>query len=164
MTPTNLPGIVVRPVIKADLAALIALEQHPDAHISEGRFAEMAKGDNTYFIAVKDDVVLGTAVLDLRDPDMLPELRDMYVYPHARRQGVGHALTEHIEAEARELGYEEIFLGVDPDNFEAIPLYISLGYEPTGNHRLLESTDDEGDSPTGVHHDAIYRKGLRYAK
>ena len=102
-------------------------------------------------------------MLDLRDPDMLPELRDMYVYPHARRQGVGKALTQYIEKQAQGLGYEEIFLGVDPDNFEAIPLYISLGYEPTGNHRLLESTDDEGDSPTATHHDAIYRKSLRYA-
>lgn len=164
MTPTNLPGIVVRPVSEADLPALIALEQHPSAHVSEGRFAEQSEGGNFYYIAVKDDEPLGTAVLDLRDEDMLPELRDMYVYPHARRQGVGHALTEFVEAQARQLGYEEIFLGVDPDNFEAIPLYISLGYEPTGNHRILESTDDEGDNPTAVYHDAIYRKGLRYSK
>lgn len=163
MTPTNLPGIVVRPVSKADLPALVALERHPEAHISEGRFAEQTTGNNFYVVAVKDEQPLGTAVLDLRDPDMLPELRDMYVYPHARRQGVGKALTQYIEKQAQGLGYEEIFLGVDPDNFEAIPLYISLGYEPTGNHRLLESTDDEGDSPTATHHDAIYRKSLRYA-
>ena len=162
MTPTNQPGIVVRPVRETDLPALVALEFHPEAHISEGRFAEQVQGDNFYVIAVAGDEPLGTAVLDLRDPEMLPELRDMYVYPHARRQGVGHALTQYIEKQAQDLGYEEIFLGVDPDNFEAIPLYISLGYEPTGNHRLIVSTDDEGDSPTATHHDAIYRKGLRY--
>ncbi len=164
MTPTTLPGIVVRQVAEADLPALIALEQHPEAHISEGRFAEQSEGDNFYYIAISGDQPLGTAVLELRDPELCPELRDMYVYPAARRQGVGHALTQFIEERARSLGYDEIFLGVDPDNFEAIPLYISLGYEPTGNHRLLESTDDEGDSPAAVHHDAIYRKGLRYPK
>ena len=164
MTPTILPGIVVRPVTEADLPALIALEQHPEAQVSRRRFSEQAEGGNVYFIAVVDDRPLGTAVLDLRDPDMVPELRDMYVYPAARRQGVGQALTQHIEAEARALGHEEIFLGVDPDNFEAIPLYISLGYEPTGNHRILETHGDEGDNPTGLHHDAIYRKGLRFAK
>ncbi len=162
MTPTTLPGIVVRQVTKADLPALIALEQHPEARISERRFAEQAEGGNFYYLAIVGDSVMGTAVLELRDEKMLPELRDMYVYPAARRQGVGHALTEFIEEQARELGYEEIFLGVDPDNIEAIPLYLSLGYEPTGNHRLLESVDDEGDSPIAIHHDAIYRKGLRY--
>lgn len=164
MTPKTLPGIVVRQVTEADLPALTALEQHPEARVTERRLAEQAEGGNSYFIAVVGDRPLGTAVLDLRDPQMLPELRDMYVYPAARRQGVGQALTAHIEAQARGLGYEEIFLGVDPDNFEAIPLYISLGYEPTGNHRILESGDDEGDNPTRIYHDAIYRKGLRFAR
>jgi len=64
-----------------------------------------------------------------------------------------------VETVARDLGYEEIFLGVDPDNYKAIPLYLSLGYEPTGNHRIVGGDAPEG-LPGEVFHDAIYRKRL----
>jgi GNAT superfamily N-acetyltransferase len=166
MTTTNAPKIEVRQVVEADLEALRSLEDREDGFVCDRRFREAQGGANYYFIAVNGTEPQGTVVLDVAESDMQPELRNMYVYQHARRQGVGRLLDDFVEAFARNLGYEEIFLGVDPDNYRAIPLYISLGYEPTGNHRLQETGIVEGipsadDKPT--YHDAIYRKRISFS-
>lgn len=156
--------IVVREVTEADLPALRALEDRTEGFVCDRRFHEAASGTNHYIIAVRGDDPQGTVVLDEAEGDLQPELRNMYVYQHARRQGVGRMLDEYVENFAVKLGYDEIFLGVDPDNYQAIPLYVSLGYEPTGDHRLDEVSVVEGetnDEDKPVYHDAIYRKSLK---
>jgi len=158
--------IVVRMVNEADLPALRALEERSDDYVCDRRFAESLDGSSYYIVAIRgEDDPLGTVVLDVTESDMLPELRNMYVYQHARRQGVGRLLDEFAVELATELGYEEMFLGVDPDNYKAVPLYVALGYQPTGDHRLaridhvVEGVPSEEDKP--VYHDAIFRKSLR---
>ena len=152
--------IEIRLVRSDDLPALRALEDREDDFVCDRRFADAIAGDSSYYIAVRAADPLGTVVLDLTPGPMQPEMRNMYVYQHARRQGIGRLLDLHVENVARDLGYEEIFLGVDPNNYKAIPLYLSLGYEPTGDHREVH-----GDAPGSIHgevfHDAIYRKRLR---
>ncbi len=165
MAPQNAAGIVVRLVTEADLPALRALEDRTDAFVCDRRFDEARDGTSHYIIAIRGDDPQGTVVLDVAEGDLCPELRNMYVYQHARRQGVGRMLDEFVETFAKELGFDEVFLGVDPDNYRAIPLYISLGYEPTGNHRAsvtghVEGVPSSDDKP--VYHDAIYRKSLRF--
>ncbi len=61
-----------------------------------------------------------------------------------------------------ERGFEEVFLGVDPDNYSAIPLYLDLGYSPTGHHRRAEYVwfDERGETHRREQVDAIYRKSL----
>ena len=56
-----------------------------------------------------------------------------------------------------------IFLGVNPDNPAAIPLYISLDYTPTGEHRnAVNLSVIDGEQGPGVDPvEAIYRKSLR---
>ncbi len=157
--------IVVRLVTPEDLPALRALEDRSDGYVCDRRFVEAQDGSSYYIIAIRGTDPHGTVVLDVSEGDLCPELRNMYVYQHARRQGVGTTLDEFVQRFARDLGFEEVFLGVDPDNYRAIPLYISLGYEPTGNHRRVETGIVEGvDTPDdkAVYHDAIYRKSLRY--
>ncbi|MDO5285655.1 MAG: GNAT family N-acetyltransferase [Actinomycetia bacterium] len=157
--------IVVRMVTSEDLPALRALEDRTDDYVCDRRFTEAAGGSCYYIIAIRGTDPHGTVVLDVSEGEMQPELRNMYVYQHARRQGVGTVLDEFVQQLAHELGFKEVFLGVDPDNYRAVPLYVSLGYEPTGNHRLSETGVVEGvDSPDDkpVYHDAIYRKSLRY--
>lgn len=157
---TNDDQIEIRLVRSEDLPALRKLEDRTEDFVCDRRFADAVDGDSSYYVALRAGDPLGTVVLDLRPGPLMPELRNMYVYQHARRQGIGRLLDLHVENVARDLGYEEIFLGVDPDNYKAIPLYLSLGYEPTGDHRIVG-----GDSPQGlpgeVFHDAIYRKRLR---
>jgi len=152
--------IEIRLVRSDDLPALRALEDREDGFVCDRRFADAIAGASSYYIAVRADDPLGTVVLDLKPGPMQPELRNMYVYQHARRQGIGRLLDLHVENVVRDLGYEELFLGVDPNNYKAIPLYLSLGYEPTGDHRKVEG-DAPGAIPGEVFHDAIYRKRLR---
>lgn len=157
---TDVTDIEVRLVASDDLPALRAMEDRTDGFVCDVRFADAVKGSSHYYVAVRGTDLLGTVVLDLKAGPLLPELRNMYVYQHARRQGVGRVLDEFVEQVARDLGYDELFLGVDPDNYKAIPLYLSLGYEPTGNHRIVGGDSPEG-LPGEVFHDAIYRKRLR---
>ena len=64
------------------------------------------------------------------------ELKRLYVRPAFRRLGVGRALMERAEAEARARGHRELLLTT---NAEMMPLaqglYDSLGYEETAPYR-----------------------------
>ena len=72
------------------------------------------------------------------------------------------ALTRYLENLARERGFVEIFLRVDPENAAAIPMYIGLDYTPSGDHRLTsyESADATGAVQVSERLEAVYRKSL----
>lgn len=156
--------VIVRLCEQADLPLLRPKEPNPAANMSAKHFALQQQGDYLFAIALVADAPAGTGVLDLREGPLTPELKALWVYPEARRQGVGRALTRYLEAHATELGYEDMYFGVDPDNYEAIPMYLDLGYSPTGNHREAEYhwVDDEGAVKTRVQMDAVYRKSLLF--
>jgi ribosomal protein S18 acetylase RimI-like enzyme len=154
--------VFVRLCDETDLDALRARERYPEARLSDQHLRLQAAGDYLFALAVLDDVIAGTGVLDLRPGQLTPELKNLWVYPEMRRRGAGRALTEFLEEHAGRLGYDEVFLGVDPDNFSAIPLYLDLGYSPTGHHREAEYLwlDEAGEMKARIQLDAIYRKSL----
>lgn len=152
--------VEVRRVTEADLAALREYEVRPD--LVDEHFQEQERGSLIFGLALEDNHPLGTALLDLSPEALVPELRNMYVFPHARRRGAGRALSTWIEDQARQLGHTAVFLAVDPNNERAIPLYVSLEYHPTGEHLLVEQPEvpqvDE-DRQRSSHY-AIYKKSL----
>lgn len=152
----------VRLCEESDLDTLRTHEPHPDAHFADKHFQLQQDGHYLYAVAFTDSLTVGTGVLDLRPAPLLPELKNLWVYPEHRRRGAGRALTEFLEGHARERGFDEVFLGVDPDNYSAIPLYLDLGYSPTGHHREAEYVwvDAHGESHSREQVDAIYRKSL----
>ena len=155
--------ILVRLCTTDDLDALGRREPHPNARYAEGHFERQQQGDYFFAIAVRGDVQLGTSVLDCREDNLLqPELKSLWVYPESRRQGAARALTRFLEQQAIDLGFDEIFLRVDPQNAAAIPMYISLDYTPSGDHRLTsyEAVDATGGIQLGERLDAVYRKSL----
>lgn len=147
------PTLTVRAVTTDDAAVLAAHEPHPgviDGHLSQ-------VGDDYLFLAAwNGETPMGWAALDTREHDLRPELVNMFVIPEQRRKGTGKALTSEFEARAKEAGYTEIFLIVDPvhETF-AIPMYLDLDYTPTGDHRIAEVVET-GEKT----HQAIYRKSL----
>ncbi len=156
--------IEVRLCTADDLEALGRREPHPNARYAQGHFDRQQEGDYFFAIALRDGQELGTSVLDCRADNLLqPELKSLWVYPESRRQGAARALTRFLEQQAIELGFEEIFLRVDPQNAAAIPMYISLDYTPTGDHKLTtyEYVDGLGNTHGREEMDAIYRKSLR---
>ena len=45
-----------------------------------------------------------------------------------KKQWVGTKLVEYASSYAKKLGYKEISVGVDFDNYNAIKLYVKLGF------------------------------------
>lgn len=155
--------ITVRLSTADDLAPLHAREAHPDARFAQGHFERQQAGDYFFAVAERGDTILGYCALDCdRGSHLCPELKSLWVYPEHRRQGAARQLTTFLEDRARELGFVEVFLRVDPENAAAIPMYIDLDYGPTGDHVLTtyETVDAAGQRSTFEQRDAVYRKSL----
>lgn len=155
-------AIIVRPVTSADLPQLRELQARPELALVDEHFEAASRGDMIFAVAVDGDEVLGTALLDLSPQALVPELRNMYVYPHARRRGAGRALSTWLENRAREAGHTAVYLAVDPNNERAVPLYISLEYLPTGEHLFVEIAEvpQVAEGTKRSTHYAIYKKSL----
>lgn len=155
-------SIVVRAVEEADLPRLREQEPTPELQLVDAHFEAQRAGDLLFGVAVDGDEFLGTALLDLTSEQWAPELRNMFVYPDARRRGAGRALSEWVEERARERGFTAVYLAVDPNNEKAIPLYVSLEYHPTGEHLFVAQPElpqvEEGQEASK--HYAVYKKSL----
>jgi ribosomal protein S18 acetylase RimI-like enzyme len=86
--------------------------------------------DGTVWVYVEDDVVLGILVL-LDKPDHL-HLDNVAVAPAAQGRGVGRALIDFAENEARRRGFREVRLTTNPHMRENLAMYPRLGYRETG--------------------------------
>lgn len=158
------PQVSARLATQEDLAVLQANETSRTAGLSKSYLALQEEGDFYVVVGLLDGEVRGRVILDCRpDHALVPEMKLLWVFPDARRQGLGAVMTGYLENLAASLGFDEIFLGVTPDNPGAIPLYINLDYTPTGEHRSavnLSVIDGEG-AGTEDPIEAIYRKSLR---
>lgn len=155
-------AIVVRRAEEADLPALREIQARPELDLVDKHFQAQANGDLVFAVALDGGEPVGTALLDLGPDAMVPELRNMYVTPSARRRGVGRALSRWIEDQARAAGYAAVFLAVDPNNEKAVPLYVSLEYHPTGEHQFVDAPDvpQVADESQASQYYAIYKKSL----
>lgn len=159
------PRVTARLATADDLDALVALETARTEGLSQSYLTLQEQGDFYVIVGLLDDAIQGRVILDMRpvEDTIVPELKLLWVVPEARRLGLGYALTSYLESIAAQFGYNEVFLGVNPDDPAAIPLYISLDYAPTGEHRqainlsVIDSEASLGDNPM----EAIYRKSLR---
>ena len=156
--------VEVRQCTPADLPLLQAREVRPGSQFAERNLA-LAEGGDYFFVgAFTSGDVMGYVVLDCREEtDLRPEMKNLWVYPEFRRRGLGAALSQYLETLASRHGFDEIQLGVDPENPAAIPMYIGLDYTPTGHHRVATylTIAEDGTETEVKGHDAIYRKSLR---
>jgi GNAT superfamily N-acetyltransferase len=74
-----------------------------------------------------DDQVLGIACLKMLT-DRIAEVKRMYVRPQARKRGLGRALLHQLLEEARQIGYERVYLDSARFMTEAHQLYRSHGF------------------------------------
>jgi ribosomal protein S18 acetylase RimI-like enzyme len=109
---------------RGEAALLAAARGHPLAHA---------------WLVRERDRVVGYTVLGLGfgieygGPDAFVD--DLYLLPEARGRGIGTAVLELLEAQARELGLAALFLVVDPLNEPAVRTYRGRGF--AGTHWLL---------------------------
>lgn len=89
-------------------------QQGLEAWLVEFRSMLRRSGIPTAFAAVDGERVVGTASLIASDlpelPHCAPWLASLYVPPGMRGRGVGAALVGRVEAEARALGFRQLYL------------------------------------------------------
>lgn len=155
--------VTIRRAEQADLEVLGANQPDPASGLVQRRFEEMTAGTGVLAVAVVDGAVVGHGFLDFDDAELVPEVKNLWVYPDQRRSGVGQAIWTWLEGQARAAGHEEVFLAVDPNNHKAIPLFLRLGYLPTGNHLVAAAPDEQqvGNRVAASEHHAVYQKSLR---
>jgi GNAT superfamily N-acetyltransferase len=141
-------GIALNPVGPAQEQALLELARafhaedgHPLSERGQAAIGLIAKGHplGRAWLVEEAGLTVGYAVLGLGfgieygGADAFVD--DLYLVPQARGRGLGGAVLALLEAEARGLGLNALFLVVDPDNRPARQLYDRAGFE--GTHWLL---------------------------
>ncbi|MBR5700822.1 MAG: GNAT family N-acetyltransferase, partial [Oscillospiraceae bacterium] len=106
---------------------------------------QLVTGNRTTYIYRSEDRFLGeiSMVFAHADPDYSIPGRRLYVSrlvvkPEYRRKGIGRTLVRFIGEKAKELGYRELTIGVDLDNYAALSLYTREGFD-----RILRVDRDE---------------------
>jgi GNAT superfamily N-acetyltransferase len=89
--------------------------------------AQIRSGDGAFVVAYLDDVAVGCGAVRRLD-EATAELKRMYVAPSLRGRGIGRALVEALESEARRLGMTSVVLETGTRLAPAIQLYEAMGY------------------------------------
>lgn len=96
--------------------------------VSDGIAAQIR--DNLVWVAVREDQIVGGIVLVIRADHGV--LANVAVDPDARGAGLGKALMDLVEAEARALGLAQLRLSTHVAMPENVRLYEHLGWRETG--------------------------------
>ncbi len=78
----------------------------------------------------RDDVPVGFAGIEVHGQDAV--LRSLITLPPVRQQGIGGAMIDKVEVEARARGASAIYLLTR----DFVPFFARLGYAPCGRDRL----------------------------
>jgi len=89
--------------------------------------AQVTVGDGAFVIAYLGNVAVGCGAVRRLD-ETTAELKRMYVDPPVRGRGIGRALVEALEREARLLGITRVVLETGTRLAPAIKLYEVMGY------------------------------------
>jgi [ribosomal protein S18]-alanine N-acetyltransferase len=139
---TRLEGqdeVRLRPMIKADMAAIMALEQQlfpEDAWTPEMFAAEFAQpaSRRLYLVAVAGRSLVGYAGMMFTGGSQA-DVVTLAVNPVRWGAGTGTALLTALVDEAGKRGYEEVLLEVREDNPRARRLYLRHGFTEVGIRR-----------------------------
>lgn len=113
----------------------------------EQQRAELADPQNTFFIAEDDGVAIGYAQLRVGEPPACVsgseaiELVRLYVSAKCQSSGVGGRLMDACLTEARQGGYQTIWLGVWQQNIRAKAFYERWNFAIVGEH-IFQLGDD----------------------
>lgn len=99
-------------------------------------YGELISGNRVTYVCKQDNEFIGeiSLVFDTNDSDYTIDKRRVYishliVKPEKRRNGLGKRLVEYATDKAKEMGYSEMSIGVDLDNYSALKLYADSGFD-----------------------------------
>jgi ribosomal-protein-alanine N-acetyltransferase len=121
------PAISYRPLKKADLDAVMAIEPQIYPHPwTRGNFSDSLKAGYSCQACEQDGELIGYAVMMM----VLDEahLLNISIARDFQGRGLGRRLLEHLIVMARKHGAQTMFLEVRPSNKAAIGLYESIGF------------------------------------
>jgi ribosomal protein S18 acetylase RimI-like enzyme len=95
--------------------------------------------------AVVGYVKLGPSALPIQTSRRAIELRQIYVLKDHHGSGLAKALTDWAIAEAREQGFEELYLTVYVDNHRARRFYDRYGFESVGSYDFMVGNHADED-------------------
>jgi ribosomal protein S18 acetylase RimI-like enzyme len=90
-------------------------------------------------------VKLGPSSLPIESSRRSIELRQIYVLKDHHGSGVAKALTDWAIGEARERGFEELYLTVYVDNHRARRFYDRYGFEAVGRYDFMVGSHADED-------------------
>ncbi len=88
---------------------------------------QIEPGNGAFLVAYLDNTAVGCGAVRRFDA-VTAELKRMYVEPSVRGRGIGRALVEALEREARLLGVTKVVLETGTRLTPAIKLYEGMGY------------------------------------
>jgi len=110
-------------------------------------FSELQSGNRLTYVYKKDGMFVGeiSLVFDTDDSDYTIKDKRLYVSrlvvkKQLRRMGIGRKLVEFASNLAKDMGYKELSIGVDLDNYPALRLYSDTGF----NKIIFVGEDDRG--------------------
>lgn len=111
-------------------------------------YNQIKNGERITFIYSENDEFIGEGSLvfthqdsDYTIPNQRVYLSRMIVKEEHRNRGIGGIMLDYLIDYAKDLGYEEISLGVDTDNLNARHLYEKKGFTEV----LFEGEDEYGE-------------------
>ena len=135
--------LIIREIVEADQPSWCRLRDAlwpgslSDHELETRHYFERPHGQLVVFVAERSARVVGFLELDYRkyapgcNSSPVPFIEGWYVEPEVRGQGIGRALIEAAEGQARAAGYDEIASDTEIDNVEGIGAHLALGYTET---------------------------------
>lgn len=115
--------------------------------LAERFYNDLCSGNRLTWVCTQGKTLLGeiSLVFEMNDPEYtIPHKRayvsHLIVKKDCRRQGIGKALVEHVVEQAKQMGLQELTIGVDLDNYPALKLYTAAGFDRV----LLIDEDRQG--------------------
>jgi ribosomal protein S18 acetylase RimI-like enzyme len=131
MPPTDRTG-QIRKATKADLPAIIALEQKcfpgPLAYSRRQLHYLLTHANSSALVETNNDSLRGFVIILYRKGSRIAGIETIDVDPSAQRCGIGSRLLTAAETEMRARGIRRVRLEVSSQNAPAIQLYRHAGY------------------------------------
>ena len=110
-------------------------DQERQADLAKQFYQELLAGNRiTYIFQIKGEYIGEISlVFDMGDTDYTIDKQRIYisrliVKREYRRRGIGKMLVDFAVREAEKMGYSELSIGVDLDNYAALKLYFEAGF------------------------------------
>lgn len=120
-----------RPMVEADIAAVIAIERSAYTHPwTEGIFRDCLRVGYSCTVFEQCGVIDAYGIMSVVAGEC--HILNLCVRLEAQGRGIGRKVLTHILTRARQSGSDAVFLEVRPSNRAAIRLYMGMGFNEVG--------------------------------